>query len=335
LRRRVCPFFSLAGQLAAAPPGAGGTRVATLHPVVIDLAGLDVSTVLAPAFGLGASGALLAVRATAVQRQVPPIAPTVAPLPVLAGMLLAGVLAAALAAGTPVGWFLRTVLGLAAATGCIAAGWTAGQLWKHAELLRFTHPCTVDEAIHLPAWERDGRWLVLDGRLGAPGEVTSPGGIVCAFYQAELRLVGERGEPGALVARERAASLPLELKGFRESVRIAFSPSRAATPVSIRRVLVPLEADREVAAQGETGTVEVLSWESVGKLGARALALGRLERQRAGGWRLVGLAGGAAPIVLPTEQDSAAAAWRSEAWRWSGVAVPLAVLAGLCFAGSL
>ena len=194
----------------------------------------------------------------------------------------------------------------------------------------------MDEAIHLPAWERDGRWLVLDGRLGATGEVTSPGGVVCAFYQAELRRVGERGEPGRLVARERAASLPLELRGLRESVRIRFSPNRAATPVSIRRVLVPLERDRsEVAAVGEPEAVEVLSWESVGKLGARALALGKLEQVRTGGWRLVGLAGGAAPIVLPAEQESAAAAWRSEAWRWSGVAVPLAVLAALCFGRSI
>lgn len=301
-----------------------------------ELAGLDVSTVLAPALGLGASGALLAVRGTAMQRQVPPIAPTVAPLPVLAGMLLAAVLAAALAAGTAVGSILRTILGLTAAGGCIAAGWTAGQLWRHAELLRFAHPCTVDEAIHLPAWERDGRWLVLDGQLGATGEVTSPGGVVCAFYQAELRLIGERGEPGRLVARERAASLPLELRGHQESVRIRFSPSRAATPVSIRRVLVPLEPDRgEVTAQGEAGSVEALSWESVGKLGARVLALGKLERDRAGGWHLVGLAGGAAPVVLPTEQESAAAAWRSEAWRWSGVAVPLAVLAALSFGHSI
>src|SRR5262249_46614483 len=154
-------------------------------------------------------GALLAVRGTAVQRQVPPIAPTVAPLPVLAAMLFAAVLAAALASGTLVGWGLRAVVGLAAARRCLGAGWTAGQLGRHSGLLRLAQPCSVDEAIHLPAWERDGRWLVLDGRLGATGEVTSPGGVVCAFYQAELRLVGEHGEPGRLVARERAASVPL------------------------------------------------------------------------------------------------------------------------------
>ena len=301
-----------------------------------ELAGLDIQTVLAPALGLGASGALLAVRGTAVQRQVPTIAPTVAPLPVLAGLLLAGVLALALAAGTPAGWVFRWVLGVAAAAGCVASGWTAGQLWRHAELLRFAHRCTVDEAINLPAWERDGRWLVLDGRLGSTGEVTSPGGVVCAFYEAELRLVGKRGEPGGLVARERAASLPLELRGLQRSVRVRFSSTRAAAPVAVRRVLVPIERESgEVPAQGEAPVVEVLSWESVGKLGARALALGKLELDRAGGWRLVGVAGGAAPVVLPTEQESAASAWRSEAWRWSGVAVPLAVLAALCFGRSL
>ncbi|HEY1906892.1 MAG TPA: hypothetical protein VGG91_12670 [Myxococcaceae bacterium] len=40
------------------------------------------------------------------------------------------------------------------------------------------------------------------------------------------------------------------------------------------------------------------------------------------------------PVVLPTEQESAADAWRSEAWRWSGVAAPLAVLAALCLGRS-
>jgi len=302
---------------------------------VTELAGLDLQTVLAPALGLGASGALLAVRGTAVQRHVPTIAPPVAPVPVLAGLLLGGVLAFALAAGTPAGWVLRWVLGIAAGAGCIGAAWTAGQLWRHAELLRFAHPCTVDEALNLPAGEREGRWLVLDGHLGSRGEVTSPGGVVCAFYEAELRLIGERGQPGRLVARERAASLPLELRGLRKSVALRFSPTRAAAPTRIRRVLVSLEREAgEVPAEGERELVEVMSWESVGKLGARALALGTLEPDRTGGWRLVGIAGGAAPVVLPAEQESAAAAWRSEAWRWSGVAAPLAVLAALFFGRS-
>src|SRR5262249_7263581 len=189
--------------------------------------------------------------------------PSVAPLPVLAGLLLGGVLAFALAAGTPAGSFVRWALGVAASTGCLAAAWTAGQLWRHAELLRDAHPCTVDEAIHLPVWEREGRWLVLDGRLGSTGEVTSPGGVVCAFYDAELRLVGQRGAPGRLLARERAVSLPLELRGLRRSVRLRFSASRAAAPVAIRRVLVPLdrEADQGPAA-GEPPRVEGLCWGS-------------------------------------------------------------------------
>ena len=166
--------------------------------------------------------------------------------------------------------------------------------------------------------------------------MTSPGGVVCAFYEAELRLVGERGVPGRLVARERAASAPLELRGLRKHVRLRFSAARAAAPVSIRRVLVSVEREADdVPAEGEQPVVEVLSWESVGKLGARALALGKLEKHRDGSWRLVGIGGGAAPVVLPTEQESAAAAWRSEAWRWCGVAAPLAVLAALCFGHTL
>jgi len=303
---------------------------------VIDLAGLDLSAVLAPALGLGASGALLAVRATAVQRQVPVIAPPLAPLPVLAGMLLSAAVAVSLFGGTTAGSVLRWALGVAALAGCLAAGWTAGQLWRHAELLRSARPCAVDDALALPGPDRGRKWLLVHGRLGAAGEVTSPGGVVCAFYEAELRLVGVGGEPGRLVARERGASRPLELRGLSRSVRVRFSPARAAAPVSIRRVLVPLEPDSgEIPAEGERESVEVLSWESVGKLGTRALALGKLEPDARGGWRLVGILGGAAPVVLLSEQESAAAAWRSEAWRWSGVAAPLAVLAALCFGRSL
>jgi len=307
-----------------------------LLPAVTELAGIDVSTVLAPALGLGASGALLAVRGSPLQRQVPLVAPALAPLPVLAALLVAGVLSSVLAAGTPLGWLLRWMLGLAAGLGCGGAGWTAGQLWKHSELLRLAPPRPVDEVLELPVRERTGRWFVLDGRLGGSGEVTSPGGIVCAFYEAELRSVGDRGEPGRLLARERAASIPVELRGVRRSVSVRFSPLRAAAPVCIRRVLVPVERDTaDVPAEGAGESVEVLSWESVGKLGARALAVGKLEPDGRGGWRLVGVAGGAAPLVLPTEQESAASAWRGEAWRWAGVAMPLAVLAALCFGRSL
>jgi hypothetical protein len=251
-------------------------------------------------------------------------------------MLLGGALAVALAGTTPVGSVLRWALGLAAVLGCLAAGWTAGQLWRHAELLRFARPVTVDDAVGLPPSERAGRWLLVDGRLGAVGEVTSPGGVVCAFYDAELRLIEARGRPGRLVARERGASLPLELRGIRRSIRVRFSAARAAAPMVIRRVLVEVDPQAgEIPADGERERVEVLSWESVGKLGTRALALGKLEADPRGGWRLVGTLGGAAPVVLPSEQGSAAAAWRSEAWRWSGVAVPLALLAALCFGRSL
>ena len=60
-----------------------------------EILGLDLSTLLAPALGLGASGALLAVRGTAVQRHVPVIAPAVPSLPVLAGLLRGGARAVA------------------------------------------------------------------------------------------------------------------------------------------------------------------------------------------------------------------------------------------------
>ena len=173
---------------------------------VIDLAGLDLSAVLAPALGLGASGALLAVRATAVQRQVPVIAPPLAPLPVLAGMLLSAAVAVSLFGDTTAGSVLRWALGVAALAGCLAAGWTAGQLWRHAELLRSARPCAVDDALALPGPDRGRKWLLVHGRLGAAGEVTSPGGVGMRTIIRSRPMLGTTKERLLIVSANKSAT---------------------------------------------------------------------------------------------------------------------------------
>jgi hypothetical protein len=270
---------------------------------------------IAPALGLGASGALLAFQRP--DRRGPWVATPLAPLPVLAGFLGLGVAAQALATGTTLAGLFRWMLGLGAALGSIAALWTAVQLRRHVQLLRRSQPVDVDATTQTTAV---GQWVVLAGRLGAAGGVWSPGGVRCAFYDAELRSPdSEHG--GAVLTRERGASLPITLCGERGRVEVSFSPHRAAAPVESRRSRVQVE---------EGPLLDLVSSESVGPLGADALGIGRLERDSRGEWRLVGAGGGGAPLVLAGQRETAARRWKAEERRWLVVAVPLAALAAVC-----
>ena len=275
---------------------------------------------IAPALGLSASGVLLAFsRAEATERSGW-VATPVAPLHVLAGVLAVGVVAHAVATGTSLAGLFRWLLGLGAAAGAIAAVWTAVQLRRHVELLRKSPPVHVDATTVATAPPGAGRWVVMAGRLGAAGGVWSPGGVRCAFYDAELRGPAADGRDTAL-ARERGASLPITLYGERAEVEVSFSAQRTSAPVERRRSRVQVE---------DGPLLDLISSEAVGPLGAPVLGIGRLERTSRGGWRLVGAGGGGAPLVLPGQREAAARRWESEGRRWMLVAVPLAALAAVC-----
>ena len=124
-----------------------------------------------------------------------------------------------------------------------------------------------------------------------------------------------------MLARERGASFPIALCGERARVEVSFSPNRSAAPVEQRRSRVQVE---------HGPLLDLVSFEAVAPIGAPALGIGRLERTARCDWRLVGAGGGAAALILPEQRDAAATRWKREAWRWLGVAVPLAGLAAVC-----
>jgi len=278
---------------------------------------------IAPALGLSASGVLLAFSRAEASERSGWVATPLAPLPVLAGCLVVGVVAHAVATGTSLAGLFRWLLGLGAAVGAVAATWTAVQLRRHVALLRGSPAVEVDATTSGAAPPGTGRWVVLAGRLGAAGGVWSPGGVRCAFYDAELCGPTAEGKDTVL-AHERGASLPIVLCGERGQVEVSFSPQRTSAPIQRRRSRVQVE---------DGPLLDLISLESVGPLGAPALGIGRLERNPRGGWRLVGAGGGGAPIVLPEERQAAVRRWRSEERRWLLVAAPLAALAAVCLGG--
>src|SRR6185369_12274150 len=94
-----------------------------------------------------------------------------------------------------------------------------------ADALRGLAPRTIDEAVAELRAGREPGWGVYQGRLGASEPVTSPGGVVCAFYDAELRSSGEQGRKGPLLSQERAYAMLITVRGERAEAAVSFAPS--------------------------------------------------------------------------------------------------------------
>lgn len=200
---------------------------------------------------------------------------------------------------------------LAALAFLIGAGtlafWASRELAR-AERLVSLAPLELDAAIDAA---RGGRPVggVFQGRLDAIDPVTSPAGVVCAFYQAEIRAPGAGAKQGALLSVEHAQAQVVYLRGGR---------SRAAVPVVGDCPLAPAKACLcqlgsrlafalpRCLAEGEPPR-QAISLERVGKIGAPCLVLGRLCPGPApGSWRLAG--GLAGPPLLVVGEDPLAAA---------------------------
>ncbi len=205
---------------------------------------------------------------------------------------------------------VRALMGTAAVGALAWAAWLlyAATRWRRwAERLSSATPVPLDEAARcLEAADGAlGAVGVFEGRLGAVEQVTSPGGVVGAFFRAELREVREDGEKGALVAFERGQAAHVYLAGEATRARLALDDSHEAVfaPLSVRRC----ESARWPTAGGEVvmavagGVGERLSFERVGKLGAHCLVAGRLLRSAPGRFRLTGE--GAAPLVIAVTED--------------------------------
>ena len=199
------------------------------------------------------------------------------------------------------------------------------RLRSRAELLQAVVPQEMDEAV--AALPRAGKPGVFRGRLSARGPVTSPAGLVCAFYESELR-ASEPGGRGTLLTQERAQAALVSLRGERHEAALSFSPSELIAPVEPLRCSAGASVasmDPRVPAGAEP-VAEAMSHERVGRLGEPCLVVGRLEPGLARGrYALKGLQGGPALLVLGTDADAAAKKLARQAWALLAGSAPLVV----------
>ncbi len=202
----------------------------------------------------------------------------------------------------------------------------ASRMRRHGELLLSSLPKPLDEAI--ADVRRSGTPVsgVFRGRLGADEEVTSPGGVVCAFYESEIRQPAGRGRRGPLLSSERGYSETLWLRGELGEAMVAFSPKQAVGRQEAHRctVLVRL-AERGRALASHPTPVEAMSFERVGRKGDTCLVAGEIRPGPAPrSYEIRGPGGGPATVILGDEVVDSGRSVLHRSWRaW-------AVAAGLC-----
>ncbi|MHB8879466.1 MAG: hypothetical protein ACYC8T_37715, partial [Myxococcaceae bacterium] len=207
---------------------------------------------------------------------------------------------------------------------------------RRAELILSSAPLELDEAVRAVRLGRGRGAGLFRGRLAASDPVASPGGVLGALYQAEVRAVAVNGaRRGALLSRERSRSPVVSLRGERTEVSIELGRGEVLGPVRARQCrtggVVTLLSPRSFA-EGQP-PADAVSFERVGKVGERCLVAGRLEEGPVpGALRLRGEGGG--PVVILGEDPvpfGRAFAWKS----WASFAAAAALLAAsaACLAG--
>lgn len=207
-----------------------------------------------------------------------------------------------------------------------------------ADTLRGLAPRSLDEAVAELRAGREPGWGVYQGRLGASEPVTSPSGVVCAFYEAELRTAGEQGRKGPLISQERAYALLITVRGARAEAAVGFAPSTILAPTQVRRCQRdPRRVEPEAGELAAGRPVEeVLSYERVGRIGEPCLVVGELQRGPApGSYVLRGKQGGPAMLVLGSEGTGTGRALARRAWGFFSAAGALSVAAAFVLSRTL
>jgi hypothetical protein len=216
-----------------------------------------------------------------------------------------------------------------------------------ADLLRASVPKSLDEAIAAMRAGQSPGWGVYRGSLDATDALLSPGGVPCAFYEAEVREVAEDGRKGPLLSRERAYAPVLSLKGERARASVRFTPSSLMAPVEVRRCqalpgTVPASWYEDAPATEAMSHVppapepEALSWERVGAAGETCLVVGELRRgTEEGSYVLCGRDGGPALVVLGPEAPMTGGLLARRAWTHFAAAGALSMAAAFVLSGVL
>jgi hypothetical protein len=188
----------------------------------------------------------------------------------------------------------------------------ATRMRRQGELLVASIPKPLDEALADVRRSRGAVTGVFHGRLGTEDDVTSPGGVVCAFYEAEIRRPARRGGRGPLLSIERGFSQTLWLRGEAGEARVAFSPRNAI-------------GRREIHS-----SPRAVCFEKIGRKGEPCLVAGELRPGPVpGSFEIRGAGGGPATVILGEQRVSPAKRVLNLSWAtW-------AVAAGLCAAAAM
>ncbi|QDE90788.1 hypothetical protein BHS06_18475 [Myxococcus xanthus] len=248
----------------------------------------------------------------------------------------------------------------------LAAGFALRGAWARtrANVLRGSAPVPLDEAVAALRAGASPGWGVYHGALDAESTLTSPGGVPCAFFDAEVREVAADGRRGPLLSRERAYAPVLALRGQRVRASVSFSPASLMAPVEVRRCKAlpgtvpaswyqtahpkaateagtgprPVTARARESAAGPSPAIELeaLSWERVGAAGESCLVVGELRRGLVeGSYALVGREGGPAMLVLGHQAPATRETLARRAWRHFAAAGVLTMAAAVVLSRAL
>jgi hypothetical protein len=212
----------------------------------------------------------------------------------------------------------------------------ASRTRRRADTLVGSAPLSIDEAVAALREGRSPGWGVYKGKLGAGQTLTSPSGLECAFYDAEVRAVMPDGSRGSLLSTEKAYAELVTLRGERAEVAVSVAPSMVMAPVNIRRceqARLPVPSDVWEKAEGHA--LEALSWERAGRVGESCLVVGELLPGPAqGSYVLRGRDGGPAMLVLGNEGLGSGEVLSRKAWRMFAAAGALSVAAAFVLSRS-
>ncbi|NOJ81451.1 hypothetical protein [Myxococcus xanthus] len=228
------------------------------------------------------------------------------------------------------------VKALGAALLVLAAGLALRGAWARtrANVLRGSAPVPLDDAVAALRAGASPGWGVYHGVLDAESTLTSPGGVPCVFFDAEVREVAADGRRGPLLSRERAYAPVLALRGQRVRASVSFSPASLMAPVEVRRCKALPGA--VPASWYQTAHLEALSWERVGAVGESCLVVGELRRGPVeGSYTLVGREGGPAMLVLGPQAPATRGALARRAWRHFAAAGVLSLAAAVVLSRAL
>jgi hypothetical protein len=192
------------------------------------------------------------------------------------------------------------LVGAGALIAAALAAFLGSRARAKASLLVSQAPRAIEQGI-AAARTGAGELGVFEGRLASAEPVAAPSGVLCAFYDAELRALSSSGQRGALLAVDKGHASAIFLRGERCQARVAFAPGSVLARVRVRRCRLSGRlscASDSVLATGLPPT-DALSYERLGKIGEKCLVVGRIVKGTQEGTYLVkGPGGGPALVAL-------------------------------------